>query len=335
MIIIVAACGKPPEKKPVEGTSGTSSGSITGMVLIPGGRYIMGGRSKESSKDEFPRHEETISSFYMDATEVTNAQFEKFVEATGYLTTAEQDIDWDELKKQVPEGTPKPADSLLIAGSLVFKMTSAAVNLNDYSQWWSWKTGANWSHPEGPGSTIIDRMNHPVVHISWFDAQAYATWAGKRLPTEAEWEWAASGGSSEVIYPWGNDPASESSDKANFWQGSFPYENLNEDGFLGTAPVRSFPPNKFGLYDMAGNVWEWCEDIFDNQGYVEMIEDQIPPSRKNAMDGYMSEAERVLRGGSFLCNDSYCSGYRVSRRMGSTKDSGHNHAGFRCVMDVR
>lgn len=321
------ACKKPTKDMP--------SDTAQGMVLVPGGAFTMGGRSEEASRDEFPRHEENVASFYMDATEVTNAQFEKFVKATGYITTAERDIDWEEMKKQVPPGTPKPADSLLVAGSLVFKKTSTAIDLNDYSQWWSWTTGANWRQPEGPGSDIKDRMKHPVVHISWFDAKAYAKWAGKRLPTEAEWEWAASGGSSDVIYPWGNEPAANASDKANFWQGHFPYENLEEDGFFATAPVKSFSPNKFGLYDMAGNVWEWCEDIYNNQGYVEMIEDKIPPLRNNATEGFVLQPERVLRGGSFLCNDSYCSGYRVSRRMGNSTDSGLNHAGFRCVKDIK
>lgn len=305
-----------------------------GMVLVAGGNYIMGGRSQQAGQDEFPRHQETVKSFYMDATEVTNAQFEEFVKATGYITVAEKDIDWNEMKQQVPAGTPKPPDSLLIAGSLVFKMTSSAVDLNDYSQWWRWKTGANWRHPEGPGSDIKDRMNHPVVHIAWVDAQAFAKWSGKRLPTEAEWEWAASGGSSDVVYPWGNDPASQSSDKANFWQGGFPYENLEDDGFTGTAPVKSFPPNKFGLYDMAGNVWEWCSDIYNNQGYVEMPQDQIPTTPNDAIQGFNPPPERVLRGGSFLCSESYCTGYRVSRRMGSSTDSGLNHAGFRCVKDM-
>ena len=327
LVIFAAACGRATTDK--EGIT------PEGMLLIPGGSFTMGGRSDEASTDEFPRHPENISPFYMDATEVTNAQFQKFVEATGYITTAEKDVNWEELKKQVPEGTPKPADSLLVAGSLVFKKTSSAIDLNDYSKWWSWTTGANWRHPEGPGSDIKDRANHPVVHISWFDAHAYAQWVGKRLPTEAEWEWAASGGSSDVIYPWGNEPAATAADKANFWQGSFPYENLNEDGFFGTSPVRSYPPNKFGLYDMAGNVWEWCEDTYDRRGYVEMIQDKIPPSRNNMAADFTAQSERVLRGGSFLCNDSYCSGYRVSRRMGNTTDSGLNHTGFRCVKDIK
>ncbi|MGE0589834.1 MAG: formylglycine-generating enzyme family protein [Cyclobacteriaceae bacterium] len=321
-VTFVVACKQPTQE--------TATNAPAGMVKIPGGDFTMGGRSEQASRDEFPRHEEEIRSFLMDATEVTNEQFREFVEATGYVTVAEKDIDWEELKRQVPPGTPKPPDSVLVAGSLVFKTTSTAVNLNDYSQWWAWTIGADWRHPEGPESNIDNRMNHPVVHIAWTDAKAYAEWAGKRLPTEAEWEWAAASGSSDVVYPWGNEPAASSASKANFWQGGFPYENLLDDGFFATAPVKSFPPNKFGLYDMAGNVWEWCEDIYDNRGYVEMPEDQLPQSR----NGFAATAERVMRGGSFLCNDSYCSGYRVSRRMGSSIDSGHNHAGFRCVKDI-
>lgn len=306
-------------------------GAPDGMVFIQGGTFLMGARSGESGMEEYPRHEKNVASFFMDATEVTNAQFAEFVKATGYRTTAERDIDWEELKNQVPSGTPKPPDSLLVPGSLVFKMTSTAVNLSDYSQWWEWKIGADWRHPEGPGSDLNNRMNHPVVHVSWNDAQAYAKWAGKRLPSEAEWEWAAAGGSSEVVYPWGNEPTSNALDKANFWQGFFPYENKGEDGFEGTAPVKSFPPNKFGLYDMAGNVWEWSSDVFTPEGYRKLPEEAMPPSPRS---GSTSAVERVVRGGSFLCNDSYCSGYRVSRRMGSSMDSGHSHTGFRCVMDL-
>ncbi len=205
----------------------------------------MGGKSEQAYYDEFPRHEVTVSAFYMDKTEVTNAQFLAFVEATGYRTISERDIDWQEMKNQVPPGTPKPPDSVLLAGSLVFRQTNQPVPLNDYSQWWRWTTGANWRQPEEPGSTIEDRMNHPVVHIAWDDAQTYAAWAGKRLPTEAEWEWASMGGNQENKYPWGNTSVEDASDKANFWQGMFPYQNHLLDGFYGTArsnrtlPMRS------------------------------------------------------------------------------------------------
>jgi len=308
----------------------TSGNTPEGMVFVQGGNFLMGARSAESGREEYPKHEKTVESFFMDKTEVTNAQFPEFVRATGYVTTAEQNIDWAELKKQLPPDTPKPPDSVLIPGSLVFKKTTVAVNLNDYSQWWQWKIGASWRHPEGPGSDISNRMNHPVVHVSWYDAQAYAKWAGKRLPTEAEWEWAASSGSSDVVYPWGSESPSEAIDKANFWQGFFPYENKVEDGFSGTSPVKSFPPNKLGCFDMAGNVWEWTSSVFTPEGYGRPIVEDAPSSPRvvDAVD------ERVVRGGSFLCNDSYCSGYRVSRRMGSSMDSGHSHTGFRCVKDL-
>jgi len=304
------------------------------MVVIPGGTFTMGGRSAESSQDEFPRHQVTVNSFLMDATEVTNAQFKKFVEETGYVTTAERPVDWEELKKQVPPGTPKPPDSLLLPGSLLFRKTTTAVNLNDYSQWWEWKTGANWKHPDGPDSDVQHKMNHPAVHVSWYDAQAYAAWAGKRLPTEEEWEWASSGGDPNAVYPWGNTPTTEATSKANFWQGGFPYENKLEDGFATTAPVGTYPPNKFGLFDMAGNVWEWCSDVYDPRGYLTMPEEKLPTSPRNP-ETQNPNIEYTLRGGSFLCNDSYCSGYLVSRRRGSTPDSGHQHSGFRCVQDLK
>ena len=309
-----------------------------GMTLIPSGTFTMGGRSEQAYRDEFPNHEVKVSAFLMDETEVTNAQFKAFVEATGYVTVAERDIDWEVMKQQVPQGTPKPADSLLAAGSLVFKKTDAPVNLNDYAQWWVWTVGANWKHPEGPGSDIDARMNHPVVHISWEDASAYAKWAGKRLPTEAEWEWAALGGLKNAKYPWGNESVETAYTKANFWQGIFPFQNHNLDGFEGTAPVKSFPANGYGLYDMAGNVWEWCQDKYDIRSY-EQDAKQGTVNNPTGSNQYYDPNEpytpkHVIRGGSFLCNDSYCSGYRTARRMSSSVDSGFNHTGFRCVKSI-
>ena len=309
------------------------------MALIPGGQLIMGARSDEAEPEEWPRHAVTISSFYMDVTEVTNAQFEKFVKETGYVTTAERPVDWDEMKKQLPEGTVKPADSLLAPGSLVFHKTNGPVDMSDYSLWWSWVLGADWRHPEGPASSIENKMNHPVVQVSWLDAQAYAKWAGKRLPTEAEWEWAASGGDSEIKYPWGNEGVDNAINKANFWQGFFPYENKVEDGFAGTSPVKSFPANKFGLYDMAGNVWEWCNDKYDSDIYAVYASKGVVHDPKGS-DVYRdprnpSAPVHVVRGGSYLCSEEYCTGYRVSRRMGSTMDTGLCHTGFRCVRDAK
>lgn len=322
-----------------DGKSGSGNGTVErreGMVLIPEGAFMMGGRSDQAYRDEFPKHPVKLSAFWMDETEVTNRQFTDFTDATGYETVAERPINWDSLKNELPQDTPKPPDSGLAPGSLVFTPTTGPVDLRDYSQWWSWIPGADWQHPEGPGSNLEGRMDHPVIHIAWEDAVAYAEWAGMRLPTEAEWEWAASGGTDQK-YPWGNESVEQSYDKANFWQGFFPYRNEEKDGYFATAPVKSYPPNDFGLYDMAGNVWEWCNDKYNYQAYAESGEtEQVNPKGSQTYhdprEPYASK--HVIRGGSFLCNDSYCSGYRVSRRMGSSKDSGFNHTGFRCVKDV-
>ncbi|GAB5526944.1 MAG: formylglycine-generating enzyme family protein [Roseivirga sp.] len=308
------------------------------MAYIPAGSFTMGGRSDQAYEDEFPRHDVKVSAFYIDVTEVTNAEFSAFTESTGYITIAERDVDWEEMKSQVPEGTPRPPDSVLMAGSLVFQKTSQPVNLRDYTQWWKWTTGANWRQPQGPGSTIENIMDHPVVHIAFEDAQAYAKWAGKRLPTEAEWEWAALGGNDDNKYPWGNESVEKAYDKANFWQGLFPYENQLADGFEATAPVSSFPANGYGLYDMAGNVWEWCQDKYDTRSYAQ-DKNKGAVSNPSGSERYYDPREplspkHVIRGGSFLCNDSYCSGYRTARRMSSSRDSGFNHTGFRCVKDI-
>lgn len=320
-------------------TTPTSSAVDTSsMNYIPGGTYTMGARSNQAEYDEFPRHQVQVSSFYMDKTEVTNRAFKVFVDETGYLTTAEKDIDWEEMKKTLPKGTQKPHDSILKAGSLVFKQTNHPVDLRDFTQWWAWSIGADWRHPDGPESSITDKMDHPVVHVSWEDATAYAAWAGKRLPTEAEWEWAASGPNSNNKYPWGNTPIEEAADKANFWQGIFPFKNELLDGYYSTAPVQSYPPNGYGLYDMAGNVWEWCQDRYDISSYEDFakkgnVSDPLCETTYND-PREPNSPNHVIRGGSFLCNESYCSGYRVSRRMRSSKDSSFAHTGFRCVVDA-
>ncbi|MCA9305760.1 MAG: formylglycine-generating enzyme family protein, partial [Phycisphaerales bacterium] len=246
-------------------------------------------------------------------------------------------IDWEQLRAQLPPGTPKPPAEDLLPGSAVFTPPNHPVNTRDYAQWWTWTRGADWRHPEGPDSTIEGRAQHPVVHVAYEDALAFCAWAGKRLPTEAEWEYAARGGLEGAVNTWGNEPIDPS--RANTWQGRFPFENTREDGFAGTAPVKSFPPNAFGLYDMAGNVWEWCSDLYQADYYrTRQSENAISdnptgPTRSFDARNPFESTLRVVRGGSFLCNDSYCASYRPAARMASSPDTGLSHTGFRCVMD--
>ena len=306
-----------------------------GMVWIPAGTFEMGGDNDQAREDEFPKHLVKLNGFYMDVTEVTNAQFSKFVNETGYITTAEKDIDWEDLKKQLPSDTPKPQAETLKAASLVFVPTEGEVSLQDYSQWWSWTHGADWKHPKGKDSDIVGKDNYPVVHISWDDANAYCKWAGKRLPTEAEWEYAARGGFEKNVYTWGNEKLTDEKKQCNYWQGSFPNNNIVTDGFFGSAPVKSFVSNGYGLFDMAGNVWEWCSDKYNNRYYNEFEKVKIAINPNGPLESYDPDeplvAKRVMRGGSSLCNESYCSGYRVSARMKSSSDSSMEHLGFRCV----
>ena len=304
------------------------------MVFIEGGTFLMGAGDDESREDEFPSHVVEVSSFWMDISEVTNKQFRQFVDETGYITTAERKINWEEIKEFVPPGTPKPHDSLLEPASLVFQEVKTD-NLQNYSNWWSLIRNANWKQPFGPGSDIINKDDYPVVHVSWEDAVAYCSWSGKRLPTEAEFEYAIRSGKKNTKYSWGNEGIEENQFKANSWNGNFPSLNTNKDKFYYSAPVGSFSPNDYGIHDLAGNVWEWCSDWY-HSNYYSMIGDKKIKNPKGPETSYdpaepFSE-KKVIRGGSFLCNDSYCSGYRNSARMKTTPDSSSLHTGFRTVV---
>ncbi|EOZ98526.1 Sulfatase modifying factor 1 precursor (C-alpha-formyglycine- generating enzyme 1) [Indibacter alkaliphilus LW1] len=311
--------------------------SKDGMVFIPEGEFFMGTNDPESYPVERPAVKRKVKAFWMDETEVTNAQFAEFVAETGYVTMAEKTPDWEEMKKQLPPGTPKPPEENMQPGSMVFSAPSSRVPLHDISLWWKWVLGASWKHPEGPGSDIEGLENHPVVHIAYEDAEAYAKWAGKRLPTETEWEYAAKSGREHQRYAWGDTYKPQMSFMANTFQGEFPNNNLAEDGFEGTAPVKSFPPNDYGLYDMIGNVWEMTSDWYDAIKFRRLA------GNAPALDSSISQCynptnpyalEKVIKGGSFLCADDYCINYRPSARQGQDYESGTSNIGFRCVRDV-
>ncbi len=305
-----------------------------GMVWIPGGEFTMGSDGPAARPVEKPAHRVRVDGFWMDETDVTNTQFREFVEATGYVTTAEKKPDLEEIMKQVPPGTPPPAKELLVPGSVVFTPPDQPVALDNPGQWWKWTPGADWRHPEGPGSSLQGKDDHPVVHVSWHDAVAYARWAGKRLPTEAQWEYAARGGLEGKTYVWGDEKFNEDRAQCNIWQGHFPDHNTAKDGYLRTSPVKAFPPNGYGLYDMAGNVWQWCDDWFLPEAYRGRAGGGIvvnPTGPEHSFDPRLRPPERVHRGGSFLCCDGYCFNYRPSARMGCTPDTGMSHVGFRCV----
>jgi formylglycine-generating enzyme required for sulfatase activity len=318
------------------------------MVLIPGGEFTMGSDADYAYPNEKPSHRVEVAPFYLDAKPVTNADFSRFVADTGYTTVAERPVDWEELKKQMPPGTPKPPGEVLAPGSLVFRPTAGPVDLRDMSQWWVWTPGASWRQPEGPGSTIEGREDHPVVHVAWEDANAYAEWAGKRLPTEAEWEFAARGGLECQRYAWGGEERPGGRIMANRWTGGFPYRNDGEDGFVATSPVGSFPPNGYGLHDMAGNVWNWCSDIYRADTFALRAEDAqacCDPRGPLTTDGEArvpgdpspptipGAERRVTKGGSFLCHPDYCESYRPAARRGIPPDTGSSHVGFRCAKD--
>jgi formylglycine-generating enzyme len=318
------------EKSPIAKPAGPAPKD---MVWISGGTFTMG--DDDGPPDEGPPHSVTLDGFWMDKTEVTNAQFKAFADATHYLTIAERTPKREDFRGQVPDINAIPAENL-VAGSICFNEHFDRRTLTkDDPLWpyqvWKYVKGANWRHPEGPNSTIDDRMQHPVVHVSWDDALAYCKWAGKRLPTEAEWEYAARGGLKTAAYPWGNDLVQNGKWMLNIWQGEFPDKNDVKDGFATTSPVASFAANGYGLYDMAGNVWEWCSDFYrpDYYRYSPLRNPQGPSDSYDPNEP--TYVKRVQRGGSFMCSDNYCRGYRVAARMKGTPDSGTFHTGFRCV----
>lgn len=294
----------------------------TGMVWIPAGRFTMGSPNG-MFPDAQPLHKVALSGFFLDKYLVTNRQFARFVAATGYVTVAE--------RKPDPTLFPGVPTDKLAPGAVVFTPPPRPVPLDDASQWWRYVPGADWRHPEGPGSTLAGRDNHPVVQVCWADAAAYAKWAGRRLPTEAEWEYAARGGLSQKPYVWGSVFAPGGRQMANTFQGHFPDHNTAEDGYAGTSPVGKFPPNGYGLSDMAGNVWEWCADWYrpDYYTYSPRVNPSGPPSGFDPDEPNIPK--RVQRGGSFLCTDQYCSRYMPGSRGKGDVWTGTNNTGFRCA----
>lgn len=291
------------------------SGDTSGMVKLDGGVFLMGTEDSDAWADdgEGPIREVRVSPFWIDRTTVTNADFKRFVEATGYVSESER-FGW----------------SFVFAGQLPrSRRSKLKASTVQNLQWWYGVEGASWRKPEGPGSNILKRMDHPVVHVSWADAHAYCVWAGKRLPTEAEWEFAARGGLVQKKYAWGDELTPGGKHRCNIWQGRFPEVNTAEDGYAWTAPARSFQANGYGLYNMAGNVWQWCADWFHPTWHI-----TASPLTRDNPRGPDAGQNKVMRGGSFLCHASYCNRYRVAARTANTPDSATTNCGFRCVRDV-
>jgi formylglycine-generating enzyme required for sulfatase activity len=310
--------------------AGSTAETDEDLVWIPGGEFTMG--SNDHYPEEAPAHRVVVDGYWMARTVVTNRQFREFVANTGYVTVAERPLD--------PADYPGAPPENLVPGSLVFTMTAGPVDLRHLSLWWTWTPAASWHHPEGPGSNLEGRDDHPVVHVAHEDASAYARWAERDLPTEAEWELAARGGLDRRAFTWGDEAVPDGEFLANFWQGDFPWRNSEADGFAGTAPVGSFPANGFELFDMAGNVWEWTDDWYAEQHPEPADKPCCVPQnpRGAAIDASYDPAQpqftiprKVIKGGSFLCADNYCQRYRPAARRPQMIDTGMSHVGFRTV----
>jgi len=344
----IPAAQKAPVQKPTvvigDGVIGPQN-----MAWIPGGEFSMGSDHKLAQPNERPTHRVRVTGFWMDITHVTNAQFREFVTATQYKTTAERKPRWEDLMVQLPPGTQRPPDEAMIPGAMVFVGTEVPVDLNDVSRWWRFVPGANWQHPHGPGSTIDGKDNHPVVQVSYNDVLAYAKWAGKRVPTEAEWEFAARGGLEQATYAWGEEFKPNGQSMAKVWdatqQGKFPVVSPKAGGAIDTMRVGTFPPNGYGLRDMTGNAWQWAADFYRADYFQLQVQtngNAVIENPKGPTDSYdpidqlaiPTAPRRVIRGGSFLCNESYCLSYRPSARRGNDPVNPMSHVGFRLVKDA-
>lgn len=301
------------------------------MVWIPGNTFTMG--SDHYYPEEAPAHQVTVDGFWMDKYNVTNKDFKEFIDATHYITVAERPLD--------PKDYPGASPEALVPGSLVFKKPKGRVDLRNIANWWEYVPGANWRNPEGPGSSVENRGDHPVVHVAWEDVEAYAKWAGKALATEAEWEFAARGRLEAKVYEWGDEMMPQGKMMANFWLGEFPWHNSGYNSFEGTSPVGSFPPNGYGLYDMTGNVWEWTNDWYQARRQRDKAKTCCTPHnpkgglRENSYDPYQPQIRiprKVLKGGSHLCAMNYCYRFRPAARSPQMLDSASSHIGFRCVV---
>ena len=306
-----------------------SRAGTEGMVFIPGGTFSMG--SEDFYPEESPVHKVSVDGFWMDRHVVTNTDFRRFVEATGYVTLAERPANADDYPGAKPE--------MLVPSSVVFQKPAGRVGLDNHYNWWAYVAGADWRHPQGPGSSLQGKWQHPVVHVAWEDVVAYARWIGKELPTEAEWEFAARGGLEGRIYAWGDEFAPGGKQMANTWQGEFPWQNLLLDGYEGTAPVASFPPNGYGLYEMTGNVWEWTTDWYQSHDRIERacctLENPRGGQQEESIDPRTPDIRiprRVMKGGSHLCAPNYCHRYRPAARMAQGVDTSTSHLGFRLIV---